>query len=154
MVHYSNPERVKDRVGGNASKQLNAAEIDQAQDFSDLFIDLKTGRSWVGTTDVNGDFVSTGNEKFGDKIGSIAELVAGLYLRYDFNEQEMKSDKEYILAVDMAMEIKNYYGNLGLLGTTLAVEFVAHQTNPLNPSAKIISGVRINRSGFSEHTVE
>lgn len=136
---YGYEQNIKDKVGGKASTQLTAAELTKANRYAGDIIYSITDYDFQITVDQNNGNI-TSNEKFANGISAIAEKLAAQLLRYDFNEQEAKSEKEYQQAMMELMEIKK---NLGLVTTSSkTIAGSTPNTYPSNENALFISGVR------------
>lgn len=146
---YGWNDLIKLRVAGKASQQLTTDELDAANMYASDIVDVETDRintdpllgGWdITINQTNGDMTTT--EPFAQAIARITEKIAGQSLRFDFDKQEMKSSKEYEQAMMELAQIKIALGKLGYLVSTKTVVSTRAATNPMNPDAPYVSGIR------------
>jgi hypothetical protein len=136
---YGYEQNIKDKVAGKASGQITTYELTKANRYAgDIIYSITDYDFVISVNQSNGTITS--DEKFANAISAIAEKLAAQLLRYDFNEQVVKSKAEYEQAEKELMDIKK---NLGLVtSSSKTIASSTPLTNPSNPTAPFISGVR------------
>jgi hypothetical protein len=146
---YGWNDLIKGRVAGQASQTLTTDELDYANMYASDIVDVETDRvninpllgGWdIRVNQTNGDITTT--EPFAMAISSITNKIAGQSLRFGFDKQEMKSSKEYEQAMMELAQIKIALGKLGYLVSTKTVTYTRYSTNPSDPDAPYVSGIR------------
>jgi hypothetical protein len=146
---YGYEQNIRDKVAGKAAGQLTDYEVTKANRYaSDIInsvLDKPDGFDIVveqeGPTPEPGTITST--QPFANSISAIAEKLAAQSLRFDFNEQELKSKAEWKQSMDELLEIKKSLAKIG--GIVVSSKTIASSTPvtyPSNPDASFISGVR------------
>lgn len=152
---YGYEQNIKDKVAGKASTQLTAYEVTKANRYASDIINSVLDKpdgfqitvEQTGPTPTPGTITST--QPFANGISAIAEKLAAQSLRFDFNEQELKSKAEWQQAMDELLEIKASLAKLGSVTSTKTIAGSTPSTYPANLNANFVSGVRPHGSVFN-----